>query len=174
MTADRIPKNVRLEKRRNNSRPMLLMIDNINEEIESLWTDVKGSTGFDKRHIGQWRSYLRTHRRQVVGIRRRRWWWSFRQLTMLPLNYINGCLSVCLFVCMSLCLCLTLSSHPIHCKNKWTLLIIMMQIMIETAFGADLQLFSARQRHPKYVQISCCCHWSRCGDASDISGNLWP
>jgi len=88
MTADRIPKNVRLEKRRNNSRPMLLMIDNINEEIESLWTDVKGSTGFDKRHIGQWRSYLRTHRRQVVGIRRRRWRWSFRQLTMLPLNYI--------------------------------------------------------------------------------------
>jgi len=66
MTVDRIPHNplhARFEGKRNKGRRRLRWIDNVNEDIESIGLTLRGTMGFT-RDRGQWKSFIRTHRRQ--------------------------------------------------------------------------------------------------------------
>ena len=71
MPADRIPHNAlhaRFEGKRNKGRPRLRWIDNINEDITSLGLTLRGALDLTSDR-GQWRSFIRTHRRQRAGVR---------------------------------------------------------------------------------------------------------
>jgi len=75
MTIDRIPRDAlhaRFEGKRNKDRPrMRWIIDNINENIESVGLTLRGAMELTKDR-GQWRSFIRTHRRQLAGVKN--WW----------------------------------------------------------------------------------------------------
>ena len=71
MPDDRIPHSAlhtRFEGKRHRGRPRQRWIDNINEDITSLGLTLRGAMDLT-RDRGQWRSFIRTHRRQVAGVR---------------------------------------------------------------------------------------------------------
>jgi hypothetical protein len=71
MPFDRIPHNAlhaRFEGKRNKGRPRLRWIDNITQDIASLGLTLRGALDLTTDR-GQWRSFIRTHRRQKAGVR---------------------------------------------------------------------------------------------------------
>src|SRR6218665_637618 len=71
MTIDRIPHNAlhaRFDGKRNKGGPTLRRIDNVKDAIESIGMASSGAMDLTKDR-GQWRSFIRTHRRQMAGVR---------------------------------------------------------------------------------------------------------
>ena len=71
MPFDRIPHNAlhaRFEGKRNKGRPRLRWIDNITQDIASLGQTLRGALDLTTDR-GQWKSFIRTHRRQKAGVR---------------------------------------------------------------------------------------------------------
>ena len=71
MSIHRIPHNAvhaRFEGKRNKGRPRLRCIDSISEDIESIGLTFRGTMDLTKDR-GQRRSFIRTHRRQMAGVR---------------------------------------------------------------------------------------------------------
>ena len=78
MSIDWIPHNAlhaRFAGNRNKGRPRLRWIDNVKEDIESIGLTLRWAIDLTKDR-GQWRSFIRIHRRQMAGVRNW-WWWGF-------------------------------------------------------------------------------------------------
>ena len=71
MSIDQIPHNAlhaRFERERNKGRPRLRWTDNVKKDIESIGLTLRGAKDLTKDR-GQWRSFIRTHRPQMAGVR---------------------------------------------------------------------------------------------------------
>jgi len=71
MAVDRIPHialHARFEGKRNKGRPRLRWVDNIKEGMTSFGLTLRRAMDLTN-YRGQWRSFLRTHRRQLDGVR---------------------------------------------------------------------------------------------------------